>query len=346
MGKRTSLNRLLVGIGILGTLIFSAYAGMRYLVYSPIVHIKEDHAILIHPNATHIDSLIQDLSEKEILPYPAVFKWISNMMSFQPLAGKYLLPKGQVSHRDLIGIFRGKQMTINLAIHNHRTIDQLTVFLADHTTINKIELDRLLSDRSYLDSIGFTKDNVMSLFIPNTYQFYWNMSAQTFMDRMIQENKRFWNTERIDKLGQLNLTAQQVYTLASIVECETQYKPERRRIAGVYMNRLQKRGWKLEADPTVIFAIGDFSIRRLLKRHLSYDSPYNTYKYAGLPPGPIFMSSIHSIDAVLDYEKHDFMFFCAKPKDEGRPTEHAFAKTLQGHLVNARKYQRWIRSIN
>ena len=168
-------------------------------------------------------------------------------------------------------------MTINLAIHNHRTIDQLSKFIAENTTIKKHDLDHLLSNERFLDSIGYTPDNIMALFIPNTYEFYWNTSARNFIDRMIKENKRFWNSKRLDQLDEIRLTKQEVYTLASIVECETQYKAERNRIAGVYMNRLQKRGWKLEADPTVIFAMGDFSIRRLLYSHLAYDSPFNTY---------------------------------------------------------------------
>jgi len=165
---------------------------------------------------------------------------------------------------------------------------------------------------------------------------FWNVTPKEIVDRLIKEQKAFWNKkDRKAKAEKLGMSEKEIYTLASIVEKESQYGPERPIIAGLYLNRL-KRGIALQADPTVVYANGDFELRRVLNKHLAFDSPYNTYKYNGLPPGPIFMPSIQSIDAVLDYQKHDYLFMCAKP---GYGTKHAFAKTLRGHNRNANEYR-------
>ena len=180
---------------------------------------------------------------------------------------------------------------------------------------------------------------MMSIFIPNTYQVYWNISPTELIDRMKKESDKFWSDKnRMDKLAKLEMTKEEVYTLASIVEKETNYVPEKATVAGVYLNRLNK-GIMLQADPTVVFANNDFKIRRVLNKHLEKDSPYNTYKYAGLPPGPIAIASISSIDAVLENKDHKFLYFCAVPDNSG---QHAFAKTLSQHNANARKFQRWL----
>ena len=164
----------------------------------------------------------------------------------------------------------------------------------------------------------------MVMFIPNTYELWWNTSAEQFISRMSIEYKAFWNDERKKKATSAGLTQVQVSILASIIEKETNYDPEKARIAGVFINRLQK-GWPLQADPTLVFAVGDFELKRILNVHKAIESPYNTYKYKGLPPGPICLPSISSIDAVLNYEKHHYMYFCAKPDMSG---SHNFAVTL------------------
>ncbi|HPG72744.1 MAG TPA: endolytic transglycosylase MltG, partial [Bacteroidales bacterium] len=176
------------------------------------------------------------------------------------------------------------------------------------------------------------------MFLPNTYEFYWNTSARQFTDRMKQEYDVFWTEERIAKAkeSEYPMTQVQVSILAAIVEQETRMNDEKPRVAGVYINRL-KKGMLLQADPTVIFAANDFSIQRVLFSHLEIDSPYNTYKYQGLPPGPICIPSVTSIDAVLNYEKHEYLYFCAKDDFSGY---HSFAKTLQQHNANARKFHR------
>ena len=177
---------------------------------------------------------------------------------------------------------------------------------------------------------------VSSLFIPNTYEFYWDVSIADFLLRMTAEHHHFWTELRKTKAQKLKLSLDEITTLASIVEKETLKKDEQPKVAGLYLNRL-KRGIKLESDPTVIFAIGDFTIKRVLNKDLKIDSPFNTYKHKGLPPGPISIPSIQAIDAVLNYQKHDYLFMCAKDDFSGY---HNFAKTYAGHLNNARKYRK------
>jgi UPF0755 protein len=194
----------------------------------------------------------------------------------------------------------------------------------------------LLNNKDFLSDYGFSPFTVFSMFIPNTYEFYWNTSAEQFFKRMNKEYEKFWNKNRETKAKEIGLTKFKVVILASIVEQETQRVDESPIVAGVYMNRL-KKGMRLQADPTVIYAVGDFSIKRLFKRHLDYDSPYNTYLYKGLPPGPISLPSISSVDGVLNYEKHNYIFFCAKEDFSGY---HNFASTFSQHSIYARNYQR------
>jgi len=248
------------------------------------------------------------------------------------------------TNRHLVRVLRGRQLAVRLTFHNFRIKQQLAGYLGKQIEVDSLEIMQLLEDANFLKQFGYTPENVMAAFIPNTYEVYWDCDAQTFWQKMLKENKKFWNTERLAKAKALDLSPIEVYTLASIVEAESQHKPERPRIAGVYLNRLRKE-WPLGADPTIIFALGDFSIRRVLESHLLVESPYNTYKYTGLPPGPIYMSSINSIDAVLAAEEHKYMFFCAKPPEEGQaPNVHAFAITHRAHINNAKRYQRWIRT--
>ncbi|RQP16561.1 MAG: endolytic transglycosylase MltG, partial [Parapedobacter sp.] len=199
-----------------------------------------------------------------------------------------------------------------------------------------------LNNDSLASSYGFDTENFFGMFIPNTYEFYWNTSTDAFAKRMHEEYKKFWNDERKEKAAALKLTPQQVSVLASIVKGEALHTDEMPTIAGLYLNRLNK-GMLLQADPTVIFANNDFTIRRVLYRHLRMDSPYNTYLYRGLPPGPIMMPSIASIDAVLNYRQHDYLYMCAKEDFSGY---HNFAVTQAEHNVNARKFQQALNERN
>ena len=200
--------------------------------------------------------------------------------------------------------------------------------------IDSIDIANLLTEKSILQEYNFTKQTLPALFIPNTYQVYWNISAKDFLNRMFKEYKRFWTEERQNKAKAIGLTPIEVSILASIVEEETNNKSEKPMVAGLYINRL-KKGMPLQADPTVKFAWQDFTLRRITNKHLTIDSPYNTYKITGLPPGPIRIPSPEGIDAVLNYSKHNYLYMCAKEDFSGT---HNFASTLSEHNRNARKY--------
>jgi len=343
--KRSWLKVILVILGAL-LLVGSVVAGLvYYTVFGDTIDLEEEVIVTI-PSETSVSALAEILTYHGVLQSTSGFVFTANQMNYEVKPGKYKIPTTVHSLYELIRKLRGSQLAIRITFHNFRIKEQLAGYLSRKTEIDSFQFAQLLNDTSFLRPYGYTPQTIMALFIPNTYEIYWDCTAKKFMDRMVKEHRRFWNEDRLAKAVELELSPTEVYTLASIVECESQYKPERPRIAGVYLNRLQKEGWKLEADPTVVFAVGDFSLKRVLNRHLEVESPYNTYKYAGLPPGPIYMASIDAIDAVLDAEKHDYMFFCANPHEEGAPKTHAFAKTFRQHQRNARKYWRWMRQNN
>lgn len=250
--------------------------------------------------------------------------------------GKYSIPSGLNSVELIRRLRSGNQEGINVTLNNYRTTKEMSEDVALHFRFDSNDLLNYIHNAD-LESLGITEEQLLTLFIPNTYEFFWTASPQNFVERMIKEHDAFWNkAERTEKLKQNNLTKAEAYTLASIVQKETNKNDEKARVAGVYLNRL-KRGMLLQADPTVIFAVGDFSIRRVLYRHLEHDSKYNTYKYLGLPPGPICMPDVSSIDAVLNAEGHSYLYFCAKADHSGY---HSFAKTLREHNRNAKAYQK------
>jgi UPF0755 protein len=203
-------------------------------------------------------------------------------------------------------------------------------------------ISKLLDSADFVKKYGFNTENVYTMFIPNSYELYWNTSAEKFFERMHSEYQKFWNADRKAKAEQIGFTPIEVSILAAIVDGEALHDQEMPVIAGLYMNRI-KRGMRLEADPTVIFAAQDFTIRRVLNKHLRIDSPYNTYLKAGLPPGPISMPSIKAIDAVLNYETHNYLYMCAKEDFSGY---HNFASTFSAHLINARKFQQALNERN
>ena len=340
--KRSKLKIVLWILAIL-ILIDAGIGAYGYQVFfGQNIRLEKDTVLTIPSDIHDIGQLAESLMYQDIIESTQTFSLAAQQMQYKVKPGKYNIPATTKTNRDLVRVLRGRQLAIKLTFHNFRLKEKLAGYLGQQIQTDSATFANMLNDEAILSKYGYTPETVMTMFIPNTYEVYWDCSAEEFMERMQREHKKFWNEERLKKAEGLELTPTEVYTLASIVECESQHKPERPRIAGVYLNRLKKQGWLLEADPTVIFAIGDFSIKRVLNKHLETDSPYNTYKNAGLPPGPIYMSSISSIDAVLNYEKHNYMFLCAKPPaSEGAPQTHAFAKTLNQHLRNAKNYWRW-----
>jgi len=322
--------------------LLAAIAG--FVIYNKIwgvnvANTQEEHIITIAEDAT-IESLSSQLAEQGIIldadNFTQVAKWMKYDQNIK--AGRFKA-EANWSNRALISQLRsGNQSPVSVTFNSLRTIEDLSGRITRNIQVDSLSFLNYITDPATLDKYGKNNQNILSLFTPNTYQTYWNTSKEKLVARMKTETDKFWNNSRLNKAKALNLTPEQVYTLASIVEKETLVKSEKPRIAGVYLNRLRK-GMLLQADPTVVFAVGDFGIRRVLNKHLAVDSPYNTYKYSGLPPGPIFMPDIGTIDAVLNYEKHNYIFFCAKPDNSGL---HAFAVDSRGHANNANKYRAWL----
>ena len=229
----------------------------------------------------------------------------------------------------------GYQTPIKLTVGSVRTLDRIARNTARQLMIDSCEIANILNDTAYISKLGYTKETLPALFIPNTYEVYWNISAEDFIQRMVKEHKAFWNEKRLKQAEAIGLTPIEVATLASIVEEETANQAEKPMVAGLYINRL-KKGMLLQADPTVKFSLQEFGLKRILFKHLEVDSPYNTYKYAGLPPGPIRIPSYQGLESVLNYTKHNYIYMCAKEDFSGT---HNFAVTSAQHAANARKYQ-------
>lgn len=233
-------------------------------------------------------------------------------------------------------IRHGMQTPVRLTINNARTVEQLAGKIGRQIMADSLDICKAVKDSAVCAKYGYTPQTMIAMFIPNTYEVYWNVTIEQLLDRMQKEYSKFWNEERKNKAKEIGLSPVEVAVLASIVEEETAVNDEKPDVAGLYMNRL-KRGMLLQADPTVKFAVGDFTLRRILHKHLEVDSPYNTYRYEGLPPGPIRMASINGLNSVLNYKKHKYIYMCAKEDFSGR---HNFATTLSEHNANARRYQR------
>ena len=312
-------------------------------VYGSNVDLPEDSKEIFITKDMDYESILDMLENENIISSRKSFDFVAGLMDYDEgvKGGKYTINNGW-SNRELIGVLRGgRQDPITVTFNNARTIDDLAGKLAPFFESDSTEILATFKDEENLRKHKVTPETAMTLFIPNSYETYWNTSPADFMAQMSKESLRFWGKENREQLlDKQGMTKEEVYTLASIVEKESNYKPERKTVAGVYLNRI-KKGIPLQADPTVVFAMKKWDLRRVLNKHLEFDSPYNTYKNAGLPPGPIAMPSINSIDAVLNAENHDYLYFCARP---GYDNGHLFARSLRQHNQNAATYHRWLRS--
>ena len=256
--------------------------------------------------------------------------------------GRYLLKQGMSNYTLINMLASGNQTPVMLTFNNIRTLPQLAGVLAKQLQPDSLSLLEAFTNQEMLDSLGFTKNSVVCNFIPNTYETYWTISPKGLLLKMNREYKKYWNDERMALAKQLGLSPIEVTTLASIVSEESNKEKEYKLIAGVYLNRVRK-GMLLQADPTVKFALQDFSLKRILGKHLECESPFNTYRKTGLPPGPICIPSVKVLDAVLHTEPHSYIYFCAKEDFSGY---HNFAITLAEHNENARRYQRALNANN
>lgn len=331
---RTLLVLLLIAL-VAGGLLYQKY------VNGPAVPRGLSDYTLTVPTGATFEQVKDSLRQKGLVGDLTVFEWFAEQMNYvrQPMrAGRFEVKPGW----DMVQLIRhlrsGPQAPVLLVLTNERLPENVAAKAARFLEPDSASIVSALQNQKYLDSLGYSPETLMSLFVPNSYEMYWNTTPRGFVERMVKEHDRFWETRRA-KADALGMTEAEVYTLASIVEKETLVNSEKPRMAGVYLKRLEM-GMLLQADPTAVFATGDFGTRRVTNYHTQVDSPYNTYRYAGLPPGPIAMASISSIDAVLNAEQHNYLYFCAKGDGSGL---HNFAKTLSGHNRNAAIYRRNLR---
>lgn len=336
--------KILAGIVLVGLVVMAIFA---YRVYDTFFTANTNfesptYQVFIPSTATYKEAFIlvaAGVKDRDAFHQTAVRKGYHTNVK----AGRFILKKG-MSNNDIINTIRSQNQPVKVRFNNQERIEDLAGRLAQQVEPDSISLLTVMKDADFLSANGFTQETALSMYLPNSYDSYWNTSAIQIREKMLQAHKNFWNENRLAKAKNINLTPQQVYTVASIVQKETAKTDERPRVAGVYMNRYNK-GIKLDADPTVIYAKklveNDFNqvIKRVLYADLTIDSPYNTYKNASLPPGPIVTPDLNAIDAVLNYEKHDYYYFVANVENFGY---HKFAKTLSQHNANAAAYRRWV----
>lgn len=340
------IKKILWAIALIGIVVTGYFA---YYIYSAMVKPNtafnnNEAYVYISTNATYNDVRDQlSILLKDINKFDALAKQKKYTTNIK--AGKYAIKKG-MSNNDIINSIRSKNLPIKIAFNNQETLEKLAGRVASQIEADSISLVEAMRSEDFLKTQNFSNQTALGMYVPNSYEFFWNTSATQFRDRMLKEYNRFWSEQRLNKAKAIGLTPNEVITLASIVHEESKAADEQPRIAGVYLNRI-RIGMPLQADPTLKFAAYQLPqykntvIKRVLNIHKEIDSPYNTYKNAGLPPGLIAMPDITAIDAVLNSEKHSYLYFAADAKHLGY---HKFAKTLTQHNRNAREYQKYLSS--
>jgi UPF0755 protein len=333
--KNKKILYILSGSGLLILIILIViYINIFGINISP----GRNHQVIFIPTGSSYEQVMDTLESNLIIKNRKMFRWLANKKHYSQLIkpGRYVISK-ELSYNSLINRLRsGRQSPVRITFSNVRTLNQIAGKIGNQLETDSARIIGFLSDDSNYIKDGFNKENIISLFIPNTYEFYWNTSARELYLRMLKEYLLFWNDQRLSKAKAKGLDPKEVSILASIIDDEVAKSDEKPRIAGVYLNRL-KRGMPLQACPTIKFALNDFTITRVLDKYLEVDSPYNTYKHSGFPPGPIGCATIEGIDAVLNAEQHDFIFFAAKADFSGY---HNFSRTLSEHNHYAALYQK------
>lgn len=347
MSQKNTTKKLLKAL-LLAVLVCLLVAGGGLLYYisvfsSPNIYTPEGKTISFYvKEGTPVEEVIDSLNRQTDIRKLNTLMHVIDHYDFRTSrSGHYVIRNG-MSNRELVQrLQRGLQTPVRVTLNNIRTKEQLAQSLSRQLMPDSLDFVLLFNDNEFLDTYGLDTDNAMVAFIPDTYELYWNMEAQKVFEKFYKEYEKFWTTERKEKAAAIPLTPVEVSILASIVEEETNKSFEYPVVAGLYINRL-KKGMLLQADPTVKFAVGDFALRRVLNVHLQTDSPYNTYKYKGLPPGPIRLPSAKVVDAVLNYEQHNYIYMAAKETLNG---EHNFATNLKDHNRNAEKYRRALNKL-
>jgi len=340
------IKKILWAVALVGLAVFAVFAYYIYgAMFKANTAFNNDTAyIFIATDATYTDvreqlePLLDDIDKFDALA--AQKEYNTNIR-----AGRFAISKG-MNNNEIINSIRSKNLPIKIAFNNQNSLADLAGRISTQIEADSLSLYKAMTDESFLSEKGFNKATALSMYLPDSYEFFWNSSAKTFRDKMLKAYNRFWTDKRKTQAKKLNLTPNEVITLASIVHEESKQADEQPRVAGVYLNRL-RIGMPLQADPTLKYAAYQLPkykntvIRRVLNIHKEIDSPYNTYKNLGLPPGPIAMPDLSAIKAVLNPEKHSYLYFAADAKRIGY---HKFAKTLRQHNNNARQYQNYLSS--
>ncbi len=331
---RISMLLVFLGLVVMVLVVFKLYS--RVFVLN--VTMDTDQELYYIPTGSAFEDVIDGLEEKGIIDNMKSFRWVAVKKGYEGNVkpGRYKIRNGS-SNNELVNMLRsGNQDPVMVVFNNVRTLDQMAGRISRYLEADSADFSAYFAGSELAKKYGFESATFTSMFIPNTYEFFWTTSPEAFTERMLEEHEKFWDGERDRRAKRINMTRTEVITLASIVDEETLYNDENSRVAGVYMNRI-KKGIPLQADPTLKFALGDFTVKRIVNDDKKIDSPYNTYKYKGLPPGPISIPSVSAIDGVLHFEKHNYIYFCAKADFSGY---HSFARTLSQHNKNAREYQK------
>ena len=332
---KRSIRFALIGTGII-------FFSLLTVFYFPNIKVADTSQSIFVPTGTSFATLKEILEPH--LRSEITFSLAAKAKRFDtPRIGHFVL-KPNMGNQQIINALRSGNRPIQVVFNNQQTIAHLAGRVAEQLELDSLSLIKEIESPYFMESVNLNREELLSLFLPNSYEMYWNISAAEFCQRMQRENNLFWNESRESKRKRLNMSRAEVITLAAIVNEESRKVDERPRVAGVYLNRL-RRGMKLQADPTVVYAMKrqandfDLVVRRVLYKDLEINSPYNTYKYRGLPPGPITMPDISSVDAVLNAESHSYLFFVVDPKNPGY---HLFASNYNEHLANRKVYVRWL----
>ena len=333
--------KILVWILFVGSFVAAALIVTHNSFYGSAI--KQNKAVYV-TNQTVYSDLAAEIKQNLSNPLKVrAFDFYASHLNLESRikVGHYIL-KEDMSVISIVRMFvLGEQTPINLVIGEARTLPQLAGKISKQIMADSAAILGVMRNREVKAELGYKHDSLIAMFVPNTYQVYWTVTPEKLLERMKRESNAFWNEGRKAKLEVIGMSSYQVMTLASIVYEETKNRGEMPKIAGVYVNRLRKR-MPLQACPTVKYAMGDFSLTRILHKHLQTVSPFNTYRNAGLPPAPICIPSVAAIDAVLNYEKSSYLYFCAKPEFDGT---HNFAKTLSEHNANSRKYNEALKRL-
>ena len=335
--------KVLIGVGALAVVLLLVTAGIGVLLFGHPLRVEQPTYLYIDEDDT-ADSVYVKLENDLHASTLMGFRLLSLGYGYEDniYPGAYRFQSSDSAWRIFRRLQTGNQTPVRLTIPSVRTMGQLAKAVSRRLMADSASLAKAWTDGVVIAPLGYDSCSIPALFVPDTYEVYWTISPRDFLARMEKEHRRFWNSERTAKANEIGFTPVEVCTLASIVEEETANKAEKPMVAGLYINRLHV-GMPLQADPTVKFALQEFGLRRILRVHLAADSPYNTYRHTGLPPGPIRIPSADGIDAVLNYAHHDYLYMCAKEDFSGT---HNFSKTWSEHLGNARSYQKALNERN